>query len=123
MSDLVFHVDISVGQIRAIFKLPPEFRSYEGTLAYVEWFTPLRSFLKDVGMYQIRRSTHMGRPRASIIPIKQIIRTCHLQPKFGTRIPVDWTSENVLLHTDTYLVNLDLCIHDFLLFHHYDRHL
>ena len=123
MSDLIFsfHLDISVGQIHAIFKLPLKFQSYKGMLAYIKWFTPLHSFLKDFGMYQIQQSTHMGCPEASIIPIEQIIQMCHLQPKFGSHIPVDWTSENALLHADTYVVNPDLQIHDFLLFHRYNQ--
>ena len=84
MSDLIFsfYLDISVGQIHAIFKLPLKFQSYKGMLAYIKWFTPLHSFLKDVGMYQIQQSTHMGCPEASIIPIEQIIQMCHLQPNW-----------------------------------------
>ncbi|KAM6494747.1 hypothetical protein JOM56_009370 [Amanita muscaria] len=100
--------DISVAQVRAIFQLPVEFQTYEGTLAYVEWFTPLRSYVPNI---------------ASVIPIQQIIRTCHLIPKFGQHVPTGWTSENALEHADVYYVNPDLRIHDFLLFRHYDNHL
>ena len=63
----------------------------------------------------------MRQRRASIIPIEQIVRTCHLIPKFGEHVPEGWTSENALAQADTYYVNPDLRIHDFLLFRHYDR--
>ncbi|KAM6488883.1 hypothetical protein JOM56_015660, partial [Amanita muscaria] len=112
--------DILVVQVRAIFQLPVSFQTYNGTLAYVEWFTPLHSHVPDAGMYQIRRSTHMRQPRASVIPIEQIIRTCHLIPKFGQRVPTGWTSENALEQAERYYVNPDLRIHDFLLFQHHD---
>ncbi|KAM6488990.1 hypothetical protein JOM56_015543 [Amanita muscaria] len=61
--------DILVVQVHAIFQLPVSFQTYKGTLAYVEWFTPLHSHVPDAGMYQIWHSTHMWQPRASVIPI------------------------------------------------------
>ncbi|KAM6489582.1 hypothetical protein JOM56_005636, partial [Amanita muscaria] len=64
-------------------------------LTYVEWFTPLHSHVPDAGMYQIWHSTHMWQPCASVIPIEQIIWTCHLIPKFSQCVPTGWTSENV----------------------------
>ena len=99
---------LSVAQVRAIFQLPAKFQSYKGTLAYVEWFTPLRSYSSNVGMYQVRRSTQMGRRRASIIPIEQIVQTCHLIPKFGRSVPAGLTSENALEKVDTFYINPDL---------------
>ncbi|KIL58543.1 hypothetical protein M378DRAFT_86367 [Amanita muscaria Koide BX008] len=107
--------DISVAQVRTIFQLPLEFRSFKKTLAYVEWFTPLQRIDPVSGMYKIRRSTHMHRPRASIIPLDQILQSCHLIPMFGPQVGRDWTPENALQMADTFYLNTDLRIRDFYL--------
>ena len=52
--------------------------------------------------------------------MNQIIRSCHLIPKFGTRIGCSWNAENVLDAADTYLLNPDLCLHDFVLLRYMD---
>ncbi|KAJ7579726.1 hypothetical protein C8J56DRAFT_1006594 [Mycena floridula] len=89
-------------------------------LAYVEWFTPLSSYVPELGAYQICWSTHMRRQCASIIPLSQIVRSCHLIPRFGHSIPEEWTSETVLKQATTFFLNPDLRQHDFYLFRFLD---
>ncbi|KAJ7894470.1 hypothetical protein B0H14DRAFT_3652042 [Mycena olivaceomarginata] len=43
--------------IRVIFKLPPQFGTYQHPLAYVEWFTPLNKPDPISGMFTTHRST------------------------------------------------------------------
>lgn len=52
--------------------------------------------------------------------MSQIVRSCHLIPKFGTKIGRSWNSENVLEAADTYYLNPDLRLHDFVLFRYMD---
>ncbi|KAH9983681.1 hypothetical protein BJV77DRAFT_1062367 [Russula vinacea] len=47
---------LSVAQVRAIFQLPQEYSQFDTPLAYVEWYTPLQSYVPSLGMYQISRS-------------------------------------------------------------------
>ncbi|KAJ7728985.1 hypothetical protein B0H14DRAFT_2264787, partial [Mycena olivaceomarginata] len=48
---------LRVGQIRAIFQLPPQYGTYPHPLAYVEWFTPFNQPDSTTGMYTIQRSS------------------------------------------------------------------
>jgi hypothetical protein len=112
--------DLSVAQVRVIFQLPPEYGSFDIPLAYVEWYTPLKSYIPSLGMYQISRSFRSRYRRASIIPVNQIVQSCHLIPKFGAKIGRTWNTENVLDSADTYYLNPDLRLHDFVLFRYMD---
>ncbi|KAI9060152.1 hypothetical protein FKP32DRAFT_1539560, partial [Trametes sanguinea] len=54
-------------------------------LAYVEWFTPFHSVDEVTGMYVVSPSTRQRQRFASIIPLSDIVRTCHLIPCWGKR--------------------------------------
>ena len=106
---------ILVAQVHVIFQLPSEY-GFETPLAYVEWYTPLQLYSPSLRMYQVSRSSWSRYQCASIIPVTQIIQSCHLIPKFSTKIGYTWDSENVLDFTDVYYLNPDLQIHDFIVF-------
>lgn len=107
---------LCVARVRAIFRLPTEYGKYEHPLAYVEWFKPFRDPVPDIQLFKVSHSTHMHRRRASIIPITQIERSCHLFPIFKRAIDRTWTTDSVLdLSADFYL-NPYLRHHDFFLF-------
>jgi hypothetical protein len=112
--------ELSVAQVRVIFQLPSEYGRFDTPLAYVEWYTPLQMYIPSLGMYQISRSFRNRYRCASIIPVNQIVRSCHLIPKFGTKIGRTWNPENVLQSADSYYVNPDLRLHDFVLFRYMD---
>lgn len=62
-------------------------------------------------MYKTSRSSRQRRRNASIIPVSQIARSCHLIPVFGQEIDPQWTINNVLEESKEFYVN------------HYLRHL
>jgi len=105
-----------VGHVRAIFCVPDEFGTFPDPLAYVEWFTAFQSPVPDLEMYQVSRSTRQHRQRASIISVTQIERSIHLIPKFGWRIDLSWSAEDVFECCKTFYVNPYLRHLDFLLF-------
>ena len=113
---------LRAAQVRAIFKLPPVF-GVDEPLAYVNWFTPFREPQANTGMFAISRSTNTHVRNASVIPVSQIVRSCHLMPVFGRSKAVDlgWAPETVLEDQDckTYFLNPYLRHHDF----YYTRHL
>ncbi|KAJ3004511.1 hypothetical protein NUW54_g4780 [Trametes sanguinea] len=104
-----------VAQVRVVFKLPedalpglfPNARvARPQHLAYVEWFKPFPTAPHhDHGLYKIARSLRRGARLASIIPVENIARSCHLFPDFGAAVPREWTSSNVLEHCSTFYVN------------------
>ncbi|KZP20961.1 hypothetical protein FIBSPDRAFT_1021562 [Athelia psychrophila] len=107
---------LGVAQVRLIFRLPTSLGTFDHPLAYVEWFTPLRVFDADLGMYQVSPSTRMQSRRASVIPITQIHRSCHLLPQFKDAIDLSWDTNNVLKECKTFYVSPYLRHHDFYLF-------
>ncbi|KAG1876864.1 hypothetical protein C8R48DRAFT_745419 [Suillus tomentosus] len=89
--------DLRVAQVRIIFMLPHQFGTYSQTLAYVEWFTPLRDPDPSSGLHQVLCLT-------SIIHVDEIVCPCHLIPKMGQSVDHRWTSANAYeLASDFYL--------------------
>ena len=75
-------------------------------LAYMEWFTPFPPAPCDNhGLYKIKRSLRNGSRLVSIIPLENIVRSCHLFPDFGHSVPREWTAANVLDECSTLYVN------------------
>lgn len=105
-------------QIHVFFKLPDEFGTFPCPLAYVSWFTAFQTLPVDgIGMYKIARSTRAHQRRASIIPVTDIVRSCHLIPGFGSARAQDlgWTTDTVLKEAPYFYLNPYLRHHDFLL--------
>lgn len=75
-------------------------------LAYVEWFTPFRAPDPDTKLYSVSRSTRNHVRAADIMPIDNIVSSCHLAPKYGTQYhPAKWTSTNVLAECKVFILN------------------
>lgn len=96
---------ITVGQVRAIFKIPSYIADYPQPLAYVELFTGTQVLASNVRMYQVRRAIRMDRRKAIVIPLSRIRSSCYLTPKFGREIPLTWTADNILEECQEFLVN------------------
>lgn len=108
---------LAVSRVRAIFRLPDAYgRQFKHPVAYVEWFTPFRQPDPETGMFKVSHSTRMHRRHASIIPVTQIIRSCHLLPVWGKQVDPKWTSSNVLSQCTRFFVNPYLRHQDFVLF-------
>lgn len=108
---------LRVARVRAIFMLPESYgRRFKDPLAYIEWFTPFRQPAPDIGLFKVSHSSHNHRRRVSVIPVTQIVRSCHLLPVWGKRMDASWTSENVLDKCKQFYVNAYLRHHDFVLF-------
>ena len=104
-----------VAQVRVVFRIPSKAlptlfptsdRPYPTFLAYVEWFSPFpRTPCDNNGLYKIRRSLRNGSRLASIIPLENIVRSCHLFPDFGRIVPREWTAATVLDECTVFYVN------------------
>jgi hypothetical protein len=101
-------VGLRVARVQLLFCLPSRLTSTSHTvlLVFIHWYTPFsKSPVKGVEMYRITRLTNTHCARASVIPITQIICSCHLLPEFGHSVPADWESNNVLDKSDKFYIN------------------
>ncbi len=64
-------------------------------------------------MYSVARSTRQSRRFVSIIPIMQIVRTCHLIPVYRRAMDRRMNSENALESGTRFYVNPYVRHHDF----------
>lgn len=109
---------LCAAQVKVIFKLPGEFGNFPCPLTYVVWFTPFQNHpVGDISMYKISPSMHSHQHHASIIPISDIVWSCHLIPGFGSGSAqlLGWTAEKVLDEAPYFYLNPYLCHHDFVL--------
>ncbi|KAF8057386.1 hypothetical protein FPV67DRAFT_1724001, partial [Lyophyllum atratum] len=104
---------LQIVQIRLIFRLPGGHGSFDEPLLYVHWFKPLRTFEKNLGMYQTSFSSQNHRQRASIIKASQLFSSCHLIPCFGRAANPAWGSESVINDAPSFYLNPYLRHFDF----------
>ncbi|KAF7971986.1 hypothetical protein HWV62_19333 [Athelia sp. TMB] len=108
---------LRVGQVRVIFKLPDVYRvTTTHPLAYVEWFTPFGAHVHAPSdLHAVTRSTRMHHRYAEIVEVDRIVRNCHLIPKFGRVIDLNWTSDNVIELCKTFYMNHYIDYHFFVM--------
>ncbi|KAJ7081497.1 hypothetical protein C8R44DRAFT_905320 [Mycena epipterygia] len=88
---------LRVAQVKVIFKLPSHYPFKSAVpLAYIEWFTPLRTPNTLDGYYHLTRSTRQHGPYAEVITADRIVRNAML-------IPQKWGQDRTFLlnsHSD-----------------------
>ncbi|KAI0674506.1 hypothetical protein C8Q78DRAFT_1067505 [Trametes maxima] len=105
---------LRAGQVKVIFRLP-WWMGVDEHLVYVHWFCPFRTSDPVTGLASTSHSTHAQQRNASIMRMGDILRPCHLMPKFGTTtLNPEWQADNILNEPITFLLNRYL---DFHLFH------
>ncbi|KAJ6552943.1 hypothetical protein B0H19DRAFT_1210996 [Mycena capillaripes] len=63
---------LRVAQVKVIFQVPSYYPGKKGPLAYIEWFTPLRTPDPLDGYYHLTRSSRQHGPYAEIIMVDRI---------------------------------------------------
>ena len=100
LTQLSLFAGLQVAQVCMFFALPKHLHHVQSIpkfLTYVEWFNPLRAPDPDSGLYSVSRSLSRGLSVASVIPIHDIVSSCYLIPKFGTKFfPAKWTHLDIL---------------------------
>lgn len=106
---------LSVAEVRVIFKLPEPCGICTTPLVYLHWMKPLHKFTAGLGMYEVSFSSHNRRQRASVIPLTDIVQTCHLILVFGcaSARSLGWTAETVLHEATSFYLNPYLRHRDF----------
>ncbi|GLB43997.1 putative zn-finger domain-containing protein [Lyophyllum shimeji] len=98
---------LRVAQVRMLVTLPIHLRAprLPERLAYVEWFTPLRAPHPDSGLRYISRAHQAGSHAAAIVPMEDIVSSCHLIPKYGTHHRAAWDSTETLEKCTSFSLN------------------
>ncbi|KAF7318519.1 hypothetical protein HMN09_00361800 [Mycena chlorophos] len=103
-------------RVRILFRVPDEYACVSETLAYIEWYTELQRLNMDVGMYEVKPSTRSQHLHSEIIPVKNIVHSCHLIPVFGPNpINAYWGADHILDQCPKFYLNPYLRHHDFYL--------
>ncbi|OBZ72969.1 hypothetical protein A0H81_07161 [Grifola frondosa] len=90
-------VGLRPARIRVIFQLPAHLGHFPHPLLYVEWFRPLRTPDPMTGFYLTSHSTRNRSRACAIVSADQVLRGCHLIPRFGPdTVNPSWRSEHVL---------------------------
>ncbi|KAI5886664.1 uncharacterized protein SCHCODRAFT_02517285 [Schizophyllum commune H4-8] len=117
---------LTPARVRLLFKLPNAIGSYPHPLAYVDFYTPLSdsaAYNTDLGMFRIKRATRQGVQHSAVIPVTNIVRSCHLIPQFKRSVDRTWTATNVLDEAPHFYLNPYLRHHDFYLLRYlYERY-
>ncbi|TFK82539.1 hypothetical protein K466DRAFT_603598 [Polyporus arcularius HHB13444] len=94
------------GQIRAIIRLPQGHGYVAEPLIYVRWFRPFRIPDPIIGLPPTSHSTRDHVRNSSFIHARNVIRSCHLMPKFGLDV-VDplWKQRDIMDEPITFLLN------------------
>ncbi|KAJ3928901.1 MAG: hypothetical protein NXY57DRAFT_1050289 [Lentinula lateritia] len=112
----MYQLDTRVGRVRVIFSLPPDKLDTLipsdipplQHLAYVMWFTKFTVNPEPAtGLYRVKRDIESGGLcTASIVALDSIVCSAHLFPQWGGSVPPEWTSETVLDHAPSFLLNI-----------------
>ncbi|KAJ3926270.1 MAG: hypothetical protein NXY57DRAFT_1051450 [Lentinula lateritia] len=97
------------------------FSGLQAAHVYLLFRLPLH-IVKDSLLFKLSYSTRMRERHCSIIPVTQIMQTCHLYPNFGCSVNPRWTSHQILDQAPSFYLNPYLWHHDFYLFR-YQVHL
>ncbi|KAJ6527883.1 hypothetical protein DFH09DRAFT_935537 [Mycena vulgaris] len=107
---------LRVARVRVIFRLPEQHGTFPDPLAYIDWYTSLGQPIADIRMHQVTPSSRNHQRNSEVIPITDIVRSCHLIPVFGRSVDPTWTSDRVLDQAKSFYLNPYLRHHDFYLF-------
>ena len=73
---------------------------------YVRWFRPFRTPDLVTGLPPTSHSTRNNYRHVGVVPVRDLVRTCHLMPKYGTEeIDPNWTTTNILDQPITFLLD------------------
>lgn len=102
-----------IARVRALFSLPPDIQRLrpestrpDSHLAYLELFTAFTDESEQPSsLYAVSKSYHGGARKTIILPVRQIFRSCHLLPRYGTAVDRTWESATVLDQCHSFFLN------------------
>jgi hypothetical protein len=97
---------LRAARVKVIFTPTTALTKESTPLAYIEWFRPFSARDQNTNMFTIMRSTRRdGEAHAQIIPVKDIVLSCHLQPVAGTTLDSRWSFSLVLDQCEKFFFN------------------
>ncbi|KIK32748.1 hypothetical protein CY34DRAFT_27161 [Suillus luteus UH-Slu-Lm8-n1] len=80
---------LCVGEVKVVFNLPSRLAIFSHPLLYIHWFRPLQTFDNNLQTFRLARSLRQHGPHAVIVPATEVIRPCHVIPRFTRQHVVD----------------------------------
>lgn len=112
---------IRAARLKAIFSLPPNIYHTPLRLAYVEMFRAFRAPDSATKLHSTSPSfLSNGAREVRVIPLEDIIQSCHLIPRFGREKDPRWDHRNVMEKAEEFYFNHYLSVHDFVTYRNSD---
>ncbi|KAH9900748.1 hypothetical protein C8Q73DRAFT_636509 [Cubamyces lactineus] len=103
---------LRAGQVHVIFRLPDHL-NYNEPLVYLNWFRPFRTANRTTDLPPTSHSIRAHKRNVSILKVSDILRPCHLVPKFQGSNTSQWAAEDILNEPLTFLLNRYIDFHMF----------
>ncbi|KAJ4469629.1 hypothetical protein C8R41DRAFT_870934 [Lentinula lateritia] len=88
---------LQAARVLLIFQLSSLIRTWSEPLAFLHLFKPFNRLpVPDFNMFQTSYAHRQHAKHGTILPLSQIVQTCHLTPHFGRKMNRAWDSANVL---------------------------
>ncbi|KAJ4488961.1 hypothetical protein C8J55DRAFT_534745 [Lentinula edodes] len=110
---------LQAARVLLIFQLPSLIHTRSEPLAFLHLFKPFNRLpVPDFNMFQTSYAHRQHAKHGTILPLSQIVQTCHLTPHFGRKMNRAWDSANVLDSAEKFYLNPYLRHRDFYLLRH-----
>ena len=109
-------IGLRVARLKLVFTLPNTLHPVPLRLAYIEWFRPFGVRDHTTSMFVVAPATRNQVSFSQVVELEDIVRSCHLIPKFGSVVSLDWTRDNVYDRCNKFFVNPFIDVHSFILF-------
>ncbi|KAJ4484469.1 hypothetical protein C8R41DRAFT_769753 [Lentinula lateritia] len=110
---------LQAARVLLIFQLPSLIHTQSEPLAFLHLFKPFNKHpVPDSNMFQTSYAHRQHAKHGTILPLSQIVQTCHLTPHFGQKMNRAWDSANILDSAEKFYLNPYLRHRDFYLFRH-----
>ncbi|KAJ3859357.1 hypothetical protein EV359DRAFT_68232 [Lentinula novae-zelandiae] len=110
---------LQAARVLLIFQLPLLIHTQSEPLAFLHLFKSFnRHPVPNSNMFQTSYAHQQHAKHGTILPLSQIVQTCHLTPHFGQMMNRAWDSANILDSAEKFYLNPYLQHPDFYLFQH-----
>lgn len=109
---------LQVARVLLIFQLPTTILPNSEPLVFVHLFKTFSKPVPNLNLFHTSYAYRQRYKQGIVLPLTQIVQTCHLTPNFGAKVNRRWTSATILDLAPSFYLNPYLRYRDFHLLRH-----